>query len=235
MIYKLLSAFATLAFAYFLLTGRADAVCTDPGVMNVRASTAYIIDDVPFVGTLDLPAASVVESTIVFDNGTQTGTLLSTDPGIANVLIPTSYFINSTSFTGIKKAVTNVMKRVILKKDSTDPSDTVITISQGDTPTFQFLAQNGQQRNIDLTGAAFTTSIIGELGDLVTIPDAQHTANADQVGHRGEYTMDVTAVQSSSMVIGENKEIVTRVVQGSSIVFLHGVNILTVLPNVPIQ
>lgn len=113
------------------------------------------------------------------------------------------------------------------------PAFAVMTITQGDTPTFTLTAQNGDGTNYDLTGAVFTTQILGKAGTIVTLANAAHTADADQTTNKGKFTLVLTAANTQALLLGPEHEIVTKVVQGSLVTYFHAPNILTVLPPRP--
>lgn len=111
----------------------------------------------------------------------------------------------------------------------------MLKVTQGDTITFQLTALLGNGLPYDLTGATFTTLIKGPNGIVVSFPNSQHTANPDQTANKGKYTLALTADNTDSLGLGINKEIITKVTQGSNIVQFHGNGILTVLAKVPVQ
>lgn len=111
----------------------------------------------------------------------------------------------------------------------------MLKVTQGDTPTFQLTAQLGSGIPYDLTGAVFTTVMKGPNGIVVAFPNSQHTANPNQTTNKGQFTLALTAVDTNSLGIGQYKEIITKVVQGSVVTQFHGNGILTVLPAVPVQ
>lgn len=110
------------------------------------------------------------------------------------------------------------------------------TTTQGETPTFAFIAQDDGGHAIDLTGGVFTSFVKGELGEIVPVPNNQHAINFVQSGAtRGKFTVFFSSGNTSDFAAGTYKGMVTMVVQSSIITYLHGTNILTVLPNVPTQ
>ena len=87
----------------------------------------------------------------------------------------------------------------------------------------------------DLTGAVFSTQVLGVNGVAITYPDGQHTADPDQVANRGKYTLTLAASDTSAIPAGTNKEIVTQISVGGQIIYYHGPGILTVLTSKPIK
>lgn len=112
---------------------------------------------------------------------------------------------------------------------------TGLVITQGDTPTFTFYAETGEGERIDLTGATFSTDIKGALGALVTVPNSQHTADPDQEENPGKFTMTMTAVQTAACSASDKKDIITKITQGTNVIYVHGTSILTVKANVPLR
>ncbi len=109
---------------------------------------------------------------------------------------------------------------------------TRLTITQGDTVTFNLTAKNAGVA-VDLTGAVFTTTIRGPGGVVRSFGNSQHTANPNQTAHRGEFTLALSAMDTASLVVFSGLEILTKIVIGSATVYFHGPDILTVLANVP--
>lgn len=110
-----------------------------------------------------------------------------------------------------------------------------VTITQGDTPTITLTAQTGSGTNFDLTGATFQTQILGPNGTIATFANSKHTADPDQTTNTGKFTLTLTAADTALIGVGVDREIVTKVTQGSSVTYFHGVKVLTVLPNKPVR
>ena len=110
-----------------------------------------------------------------------------------------------------------------------------ITITQGDTPTLVLTAQTGSGANFDLTGASFQTQIMGLNGAIATFGNSKHTADPDQTTYTGKYTLTLTAADTQSILAGTDREVVTKVTQGSVVTYFHGRNLLTVLPAKPVR
>lgn len=76
-------------------------VSVDPGPANVRTGTAYTINDVAKVGTLDLPATTDVKTGVSYDGATKTGSYDGSDrwsdPSVENVRTGIGYKANSTT------------------------------------------------------------------------------------------------------------------------------------------
>ena len=111
----------------------------------------------------------------------------------------------------------------------------MIQFTQGDTALLNLTAEDGEGAPIDLTGAVFTTYIKGPNGVIASFPNDQHEANADQVTHKGEFTLALTTDNTTACGTGPGKEILTQIVLGGETIYFHGVGILTVLPPVPVQ
>lgn len=111
----------------------------------------------------------------------------------------------------------------------------MIQFTQGDVVTLQLTATDGNGNPVTLTGASFTTQIKGPNGSIISFPNGQHTANADQVNYTGQFTLALSATDTANCGLGANKEIITQVLISSSPIYYRAFNILTVLPNVPLQ
>lgn len=109
----------------------------------------------------------------------------------------------------------------------------MLRITQGDEVVFNLTAVNAGS-TVDLTGAVFSTSIRGPGGIIVTFPNAQHTANPDQVLHKGQFTLALTASDTASLVVYADLEVLTKILLGGTTpIYFHGMNLLTVQANVP--
>lgn len=110
----------------------------------------------------------------------------------------------------------------------------MISISQGDTALLNLRAKAGQFNYVDLTGASFQTIIKAPEGAVVVFGNDQHTANPDQVNSKGKFTLSLSVDDTNSLAEGLNKEIVTQITIGPSIISYHGFGILNVLSAEPI-
>lgn len=111
----------------------------------------------------------------------------------------------------------------------------MIVISQGDTPVFDLTAQTGDGTGFDLTGAVFTSFIRAPNGAVSSFANSQHAANGDQVANPGKFTLTLLSTDTLGLAVGDNRELITMVAQGSSTIYFHGPNLLKILPNVPVQ
>lgn len=111
----------------------------------------------------------------------------------------------------------------------------MIKITQGDTATLNFTAEDGNGNPIDLTSAVFTTSVRGLQGAEISFPNSQHTANPDQINFRGQFSLALASSDTASIPNGINKEVVTEIVIGATTIFYRGENILTVYLQIPRQ
>lgn len=110
----------------------------------------------------------------------------------------------------------------------------MIRFTQGDTVVLNLTANDGNGNPITLTGATFTTYIRGANGVNITFPNSQHTANADQVNFKGQFTLSLSSTDTGNIPIGINKEIVTVITLSASPVAYRGPNILTVMSINPV-
>lgn len=107
-----------------------------------------------------------------------------------------------------------------------------IVITQGDTALLNLFAEDGNGGPINLTGATFTTYILSAGGVVASFPDDQHTITDAELG---EFSLELSADDTTACGLGANKDIITRIVQGSSTIYYRGNGILTVYPPVPLQ
>lgn len=108
----------------------------------------------------------------------------------------------------------------------------MIQFTQGDTAVLNLTAEDGSGNPVDISGAVFTTQIKGPNGVVVSFPNSQHTIVSAATG---QFQLSLSASDTNSCGLGANKEIVTKIVQGGSTIYFHGIAILTVNPPVPLQ
>ncbi len=214
-------------------TGSFIPVCNSipPDVEDVRAGLPFSVDGIAYVGELDLPTAGNVKTGTTFDGGVA-GTLTCTDPGQGNVASGIGYNIYSVAKTGTLEAVTNYFTAAILKPNTTEPSGTPLTLTQGDTALFALIAESNDGTLFDLSGSVFTGYIRGPQGDVEQFANAKFTAAADQTTNKGEFTFALTAADTNLLEPGRGKEIMVKVVQGPSTKYFRG-KLLDVLPSFP--
>lgn len=125
--------------------------------------------------------------------------------------------------------------QLVGQSTSTSGESEMIQFTQGDTATIQLIATDAVGNRIDLTGAIFETFFRGPQGTEISFPNDQHTANPDQVIHRGEFTLALTSDDTDSIPFGLYKEIVTQITISTTVIYYHGFNICNVLSPIPIQ
>lgn len=111
----------------------------------------------------------------------------------------------------------------------------MLKFTQGDTAVLNLTAKTSASIPFDLTGATLTSYIKGPNGDTVSFPNGQHTIDPDQVTNKGKYTLALTSDNTLSVGEGDNKAVITKVVQSGNTLYFHGTGILTVLANTPLQ
>ena len=102
----------------------------------------------------------------------------------------------------------------------------MIIFTQGDTALISLTAQG-----FNITGATLTTYVKGVNGALIAFANSQHTITD---GPNGKFTVLLATTDTAKCGAGPNKEIITKVVNGSSTIYFHGPSILTVLIPTPI-
>ncbi len=219
----------------FLICADVDAsVSVDPGIANVELAQTYQINGVDLVGTLNLPAEDDVRLGVSYDNGALVGLLDL--PAEADVLTGVDFDNGTQTGTLIPATMTEA---VLIGEGQLDDSVTVLEFTQGDTPTLNLEANVGEDTPYDLTGAVFTsylksTDDTAVPPNILTIPNAQHTADPDQAANRGKFTLALTAADTALIKAASGHELVTRVVQGGNTIYFHGRNLITVYKNTPV-
>lgn len=191
-------------------------------------------------GTLVVPTLANTKIGVSGDGGTGTydGSDRWTCPSSAGRLYSGDQLkCNSTSlnFTGTLNPVTNVFCQATLSSQNQVTDGNRLYITQGDTATLQLLAEDGNGSGLNLTGATFSSYILGPNGKRVNIGNSYHTAAADQTADAGEFSIALTAAQTALLAPGSERELVTKVTIGSSVTTFHGRKLLTILPAYPVR
>lgn len=108
----------------------------------------------------------------------------------------------------------------------------MIIITQGDTAVLELTAENGDGDPVDITGATFTTYIKGPNGVVASFPNDQHEIIDAEAGR---FNVELGSDDTEACGLGSNKEILTKIVQGSSTIYYRGIGVLQVNPPVPVQ
>jgi hypothetical protein len=108
-----------------------------------------------------------------------------------------------------------------------------ITFSQGDDAVLTLQAVDNQGNPVDITGASFSTQILGPNNTgAVTFPNGQHAiTNAAQ----GLFELTLSETDTANCSIGNNKDIVTLITIAGLMASYHGASILEVEASVPLQ
>jgi len=215
---------------------------TDPGVSNVKSGVTYEINSVSKTGTYiaselysDPGVANVLlGTTYQYDSLTpnRTGTLTSVDPGVSNVIQGVDYEINNVAKVGTFIPVTNTLKLATLGTPTGQP----VNFSQGDQVVLHFVATDGNGQPLNIWGATLTTKLKKADQTILDIPNSQHTI-LDQTNPTtvGQFLVSLLSSDSTQVGVGQQKDIVTDVDQGSTVVYCHGTGILNVFSNDPAQ
>lgn len=108
-----------------------------------------------------------------------------------------------------------------------------LVITQGDQVVISLQTLNSGLP-VDLTGAVFTTTILGPNQTVVSFADGQHTANPDQINFKGWFTLALSGNNTQSLEIFTGLEVLTKVLIGGSVPnYFRGPAILSVLNSVP--
>jgi hypothetical protein len=109
----------------------------------------------------------------------------------------------------------------------------MIQFTQGDAVTLVLNANQGGSA-ITLTGATFVTKFRNGT-QVVEFDNSQHTADPDQTANKGKYTLALSSSDTAQISAGPNKEIVTEITIGGSVVSFRGPGLLNVLDPDPIR
>ncbi len=105
--------------------------------------------------------------------------------------------------------------------------------TQGDTASLELVAVDDSGNPINLTGASFSTQILGANGvGPVIFGNSQHTVIN---GPLGQFALALATGDTANCGEGANKQIITTLTIGGVIETCRGVNLLTVYAPVPIQ
>lgn len=104
----------------------------------------------------------------------------------------------------------------------------MIKITVGDSVTLAMIA-NKDAVPFSLLGAVFETHLLDNKGAEIIIPNSSHLAAADQTGvDKGKFTLTLGSVNTAQLNTGPSQTILTKIVQGASILSFRGIGILTV-------
>lgn len=158
--------------------------------------------------------------------------LYYTDPGVSNVLANATYIFQGNTETGTLQQVFNTIGAGILSRlQIPAPSAPQITFTQGDEANLLFYVQDQNGNPVNLTGATFSTQIVGANGvGPVTFPNSQHTiVNATL----GQVQLALATTDTQACGEGSNKSVVMTITQSGAPLNFWGNGILTVLPPSP--
>lgn len=108
----------------------------------------------------------------------------------------------------------------------------MIQFTQGDTAILNLTATDGDGNPINIAGASFVSYIKGTNGVVVSFPNSQHSIVSSA---SGQYDLALASGDTASCGLGNNKDVLTVITIGSSIVCYRGQGILKVNPLEPLQ
>jgi hypothetical protein len=115
----------------------------------------------------------------------------------------------------------------------TTPGNNQLSFTQGDTPTLTLIATDDQGNPQNLTGATISTQINGANGvGPVVFGNGQHTL-ANQSTNPGQFTLALTAPNTTACGEGTNKEIISTITIAGVILQYRGNALLNVYLGVP--
>lgn len=108
----------------------------------------------------------------------------------------------------------------------------MIQFTQGDNAILNLTATDGAGNPINLTGATFSTQILGanNLG-TVTFPNSQHAIVSAPAG---TFTLTLSQADTLSCGLGDSKDVLTQVTISGAVTHFRGRAILSVAPAVPL-
>lgn len=228
------------------LTGTLTSI--SPGTDKVVNGTSFVINSVGFVGTFSSASSPLAPDKVkheevyvingVANVGTYRGYDLWTAIAAVNVSSGIAMLQDGVSGTGSRQVITNETALLTLNAD--DPAarlDSPVTLAftQGDAALLKMVANKAAGSPYDLTGATLTSYMLGPDKALVTFDNSKHTIDPDQTTHKGRFSLSLLTADTASVGLGDGKEIVTKAVQGGTVSWFHGYNILSVLSSVPVR
>lgn len=218
---------------------------TDPGVGNVRLSTAYTINGVAKTGTVTVPTAANTKTGVavdVSDTGTYTGSDRWSDPAIANVSVGVQYKADSTTNnrTGTLQTATLQFPNVDLQCGSPtllQGSDSTgkIYITQGDAPAIGLIIKGvGLKTPVDASQATWTTNLPKSDGTVLEIAHASHTVTSTVAASGSEtrdtinITVNITAAETAQLMVGVNQNMALEVLISAKRTTFFGGSVLDV-------
>ena len=93
-----------------------------------------------------------------------------------------------------------------------------IRITQGEDAVLNLTATTGAGAAFDLSGATFTSYITGAKGSVNSFSNSKHAIVSAAAG---TFTLTLTETDTALISVGINKEILTKVVQGTTTTYLR--------------
>jgi hypothetical protein len=109
----------------------------------------------------------------------------------------------------------------------------MLSFTQGDNVILNLSATDGNGNAINLTGASFSTQILGANGaGPITFSNSQHAITSAATG---QFQLTLSQTDSANCGIGQNKDILTAITLSGNVTYFRGIGILNVYPPVPLQ
>lgn len=105
-----------------------------------------------------------------------------------------------------------------------------LSFTQGDNVVLNLNAQDGNGNPINITGATFSTQIMGPAGVVATFGNSQHAITNAALG---QFTLTLAQADTNNCAAGPNKDIITGITISGVKTTLRGIGILTVYGDVP--
>ena len=108
----------------------------------------------------------------------------------------------------------------------------MLAFTQGDNAVLNLTATDGNGNPINITGASFSTQILGPNGQsIATFNNSKHAVVS---GPAGTFTLTLGVSDTQSVGVGNNKDVVTAITLSGSVTYFRASGILTVWPPVPL-
>lgn len=108
-----------------------------------------------------------------------------------------------------------------------------LEFTQGDDVVLNLVATDGDGNPINITGATFSTQILGQNPNgPVVFGNSQHAITDATTG---QFTLTLSQSDSMSCGLGINKTILTKITISGKVTYFRGQGILKVNPPVPLQ
>lgn len=107
-----------------------------------------------------------------------------------------------------------------------------LQFTQGDNVILNLSATDGNGNAINITGATFSTQILGAAGAVQTFANAKHAIVSAPLG---TFTLTLSAADTNACGQGVGKDLITALTISGNVTYYRGTGILTVFAPIPLQ